>query len=215
MNVLFTIIVGGICALMWTPTISHAANGQRATFSTFDELQTPAGIGSREPNLVVSADGRVLLSWLEPVEAGRFALRFARLESRAWSQPRTIATGEDWFVNWADFASLAIFADDTLAANWRVKNGGGVYGYDIRLALSTDAGATWSQPIVPHHDGTRTQHGFVSMLPWTDKLLVLWLDGRTIRPPMPLRLDRKPQAMLWRFESRLWMPLASYPTNRS
>ena len=87
---------------------------------------------------------------------------------------------------WADFASLAVFANDVLAANWRVKNGGGVYGYDIRLALSTDAGATWSQPIVPHHDRTRTQHGFVSMLPWADKLMVLWLDGRNYTAPNAL-----------------------------
>lgn len=85
MNVLLTIIVGGICALIGMPTVSPAANGQRVTFSTIEELQTPAEIGSREPNLVVSADGQVLLSWLEPVESSRFALRFARLESRAWS----------------------------------------------------------------------------------------------------------------------------------
>lgn len=178
MNIQLAVILGGICSFMWTSTISHAANGQRTTFATFEELQTPAGTGSREPNLVVSAEGQVLLSWLEPLEPDRFALRFAVRETQTWSQPRTIATGKHWFVNWADFSSLAVFADRTLAAHWRVKNGGGNYGYDIRLALSSDDGATWGQAIVPHHDGSRTQHGFVSMFPWTDKLLVLWLDGR-------------------------------------
>jgi hypothetical protein len=83
------------------------------------------------------------------MEPDRFALRFAVREARAWSQPRTIATGENWFVNWADFSSLAVFADHTLAAHWRVKNGGGSYGYDIRLALSTDDGATWSKGSFP------------------------------------------------------------------
>jgi len=34
---------------------------------------------------------------------------------------------------------------------------------------------------VPHRDGTKTQHGFVSMLPWSqEKLLLVWLDGRNM-----------------------------------
>lgn len=179
MNILLAFVFCALYALTWTSIVSHAADTQRTVFARFEELTSPARAGSREPNLVVSADGRVFLSWLEPVEAGRFALRFAAREAQTWSRPRTIATGKDWFVNWADFPSLAVLANHALAAHWLVKNDGGIYGYDIRITLSTDNGVTWSKAMAPHRDGTRTQHGFVSMLPWTgNRLLIMWLDGR-------------------------------------
>jgi ribosome modulation factor len=32
--------------------------------------------------------------------------------------------------------------------------------------------------VVPHRDGTRTEHGFVSMTPWaTGEMALFWLDG--------------------------------------
>ena len=47
---------------------------------TVREMASPAGPGSGEPNLAVAADGRVLLSWIEPAGEGRHALRYASLE---------------------------------------------------------------------------------------------------------------------------------------
>src|SRR5262245_41759050 len=68
----------------------------------------PAAAGSGEPNLAVGPDGRVLLSWIEPAGEGAHGLRFsARTTGGAWSAPQTIATGPGWFVNWADFPSVA------------------------------------------------------------------------------------------------------------
>src|SRR5688500_6271016 len=67
-----------------------------------DSLASPAGPGSAEPNLAVGPDGRVYLSWHEPADSG-FALRMSVLDGRVWSEPRTIRTGRDFFVNWADF----------------------------------------------------------------------------------------------------------------
>ncbi len=53
-------------------------------------------------------------------------------------------------------------------------------GYDIRMVRSTDRGKTWSIPISPHRDGTKTQHGFVSMVAdGDDRVLMSWLDGRS------------------------------------
>jgi hypothetical protein len=44
---------------------------------------------------------------------------------------------------------------------------------------STDGGATWSEAVLPHRDGTATQHGFVSYFPLPgDSLGAVWLDGR-------------------------------------
>jgi hypothetical protein len=46
------------------------------------------------------------------------------------------------------------------------------------MSISQDSGATWSEPFVPHQDGTPTEHGFVSLFPWQGDVGALWLDGR-------------------------------------
>ncbi len=127
------------------------------------ELPSPAGPGSGQPNLAVAADGRAYLSWIEPLGDERFALRFSVRDTNGWSAPRAIAEGSNWFVNWADFPSLLALPDGSLAAHWLVRSGPGSYAYDVNIARSFDGGKTWGKPIVPHRDGTPTEHGFVSM----------------------------------------------------
>ncbi len=143
-------------------------------------LETPAGPGSGEPNLSAAPDGRLFLTWLEPRGDHDTQLRFAtRLRGEPWSEARTIAQGADFLVNWADFPSLLALDERTLFAHWLARNGGGTYGYDVRLSVSRDGGATWDPYVVPHGDRTRTEHGFVSMIPWPGGGAGLfWLDGR-------------------------------------
>lgn len=143
-------------------------------------LQSPARPGSGEPNLTVAPDGRVLLSWIESLGEKRHALRYAeRRKGGPWSEARTIAEGDNWFVNWADFPSVAALPDGTLVAHWLAKSGPSPYAYDVNVSLSRDRGASWSAPVVPHRDGTRTEHGFVSMSPWAGGAMgIVWLDGR-------------------------------------
>ena len=143
------------------------------------ELPTPALEGSIGPNLSVAPDGRVLLSWIDRLGNGRHALRFSVKQGDGWSAPRVIAEGADWFVNWADFPSIVALPDGSLAAHWLVKSAAATYAYDVRIARSTDGGTHWSAPIVPHRDGTPTEHGFVSLFPARDgRLAAAWLDGR-------------------------------------
>ncbi len=143
------------------------------------ELPTPASAASGQPNFTVAANGRVYLSWIDRLEAGRVALRFASKENNGWSAPRTIAEGTNWFVNWADFPSLLALPDGSMAAHWLAKSGAGTYAYDVNIARSFDGGKTWSKPFLPHRDGTQTEHGFVSLLPASkDAFTALWLDGR-------------------------------------
>jgi hypothetical protein len=145
------------------------------------EIRTPAGDGSGEPNLSIDNDGRVLLSWIEPAGEDGDRLRFATLDSRAmeWSSARSVAQGPNWFVNWADFPSVIPISGDRLAAHWLAKTGPDTYAYGVNVSLSGDGGQTWSEPIVPHGDGTQTEHGFVSMLPMDDgSVSAVWLDGR-------------------------------------
>lgn len=142
------------------------------------EIASPAAGGSGEPNLFAAGD-RVYLSWIETVADGAHALRFAVLEGDAWSAPRTIASGTNWFVNWADFPSLVEFPNGTLAAHWLVRSGPDTYAYDVHVAFSADGGLTWGESVVPHRDGTPTEHGFVSLFPASgSEVGAVWLDGR-------------------------------------
>jgi hypothetical protein len=143
------------------------------------EITSPAGPGSSAPNLSAASDGRVYLSWIEPGMTKRFVLKFAVLEGDQWSAPHDVATGDNWFVNWADFPSVVPLEANALAAHWLVKNGEGTFSYSVHTAKSVDGGRTWRRPVVPHRDTTETEHGFVSLVPWEgDGVAAVWLDGR-------------------------------------
>lgn len=137
---------------------------------------------SREPDLTATPDGRIILSWVEKVDAKRYALRLSQRDGNGWSSVATVAEGENWFVNWADFPSVIALQDGSLAAHWLVKSGSGNYAYDVNLARSKDGGKTWTKPLVPHRDNTQTEHGFVSLIPLADgRLGAVWLDGRNLK----------------------------------
>src|SRR5262249_32277573 len=144
------------------------------------EIMSPAGAGSEESNLSAAPDGRIFMSWLEPAEPAGNKLVFSVRDTKgAWARPRVIRTGGDWFVNEADFPSMTVLSDGSLAAHWLGNNEPGTEAYDVNIALSHDGGATWSKPIVPHRDKTKSEHGFVSLLPGpAGRLDVIWLDGR-------------------------------------
>ena len=164
--------------------LSAGAMGQteRNPSPTIQEIDSPAGIGSGEPNLHTGGDGRVYLTWIEKTGDKTQALRFAVFGKRGWSEAKTITEREGLFVNWADFPSLVALPDGTLVAHWLVKSSPDGHAYDVNMARSTDGGKTWSRPIIPHRDGTKTEHGFVSMLPWGGgRVAAVWLDGRNFK----------------------------------
>lgn len=145
-------------------------------------LESPAVGDSREPDLSATADGRIILSWVEKLDAKRYALRTALRDANGWTEPRTVGEGDNWFINWADFPSVIALKDGSLAAHWLVKSGSATYAYNVNIALSKDGGTHWTRPIVPHLDNTQTEHGFVSLIPLTDgRLGAIWLDGRNMK----------------------------------
>ena len=144
--------------------------------------QSPTDGDSREPELTPAQNGNVILSWVERLSEKRYALRAAVLQPNGWSETRTVAEGDNWFVNWADFPSVIALNDGTLAAHWLVKSGAGTYAYDVNISTSKDAGRSWTKPLIPHRDNTQTEHGFVSLIPLTDaRLGAIWLDGRNMQ----------------------------------
>jgi len=161
--------------------LSAATVERRAPMAPLAELRlvpSPAPAGSAEPHLATSPDGVVWMSWLEQRANGGHALRGARMEKGRWTSPFTIAEGDSFFANWADFPTLLLRGGDHLVAHYLWKTGGGTYAYEVRLVQSLDGGRTWSAPVVPHRDGTPTEHGFVSLLPSGDGTRAVWLDGR-------------------------------------
>lgn len=144
--------------------------------------QSPTEGDSREPELTPTQNGNVILSWVERLSEKHYALRAAVLESKGWSETHTVAEGDNWFVNWADFPSVIALNDGTLAAHWLVKSGAGTYAYDVNISTSKDGGRSWTKPIIPHRDQTQTEHGFVSLIPLSDgRLGAIWLDGRNMQ----------------------------------
>ena len=141
-------------------------------------IASPAGAGAAEPFLAVGANGTLFLSWLEPIDSASHALRFAAFDGTQWSAPKTIRTGNDFFVNWADFPSIKVLDDGRLAAHWLQKTGPGTYAYGVRVSQSADNGETWSAAIIPHRDSSDTEHGFVALWPEGNGIGAVWLDGR-------------------------------------
>jgi hypothetical protein len=143
----------------------------------------PADAGSAQPDMLMTADGRLLLSWISSPPGRRHALRFVSMAPNGhWqSSPRTIAVGEHMMANWADvphIGSTVSAAGGALWVHWMQQAGEG-HASDIALTNSTDAGFNWKPPVLVNDDGTATEHGFVSM--WQasgDQLGVAWLDGR-------------------------------------
>lgn len=164
-----------LCAI-----VSCAPSGT-ARLGAPSPLPSPAGPGAAQPRLALAPGGDVLMTWLEPQEAGGHALRFARLRGDAWSAPVTIAAGDSFFVNWADFPALVALDDERLAVSYPWVSGPDAYAYDVMIRRSGDGGATWGAPLRPHTDGTATEHGFVTLLAEDGALRAVWLDGRNFQ----------------------------------
>ena len=121
-----------------------AAAGDQALVIRASE--SPTDGDSREPELNATHDGRIILSWVEKIGDKRYALRTAARDGKGWSETRTVAEGENWFVNWADFPSVIALQDGSLTAHWLVKSGPGTYAYNVNISRSKDGGKSWSKP---------------------------------------------------------------------
>ncbi len=147
---------------------------------TIETWPLPAMPGSAQPDLALAPDGRVLLSWINSGGGRRPALQIAEFYADGhWEGPRTVAVGNSMFTNWADTPHIVATADHALWTHWLQKSADAPYAYDVMLVRSLDHGMNWSAPRVVHDDGTKTEHGFVSM--WAQgegSLGIAWLDGR-------------------------------------
>jgi len=148
---------------------------------TVEPLMSPAKPGSSEPQITVQGN-RMILSWLE-VAGEHTTLKFAERNDKGWSAPVTVFSGDNFFVNSFDVPSVRALADGSLAAHWLEMNGDNEDASQVRLSWSRDGGRTWTKPVNPHHDGTQTEHGFVSLFQAPNASLgIVWIDGRLTDP---------------------------------
>lgn len=160
--------------------IFFVACGTDANWTT-SEVANPSLTNSGESSLFVDENGEVYLSWIDLVDDTLSMLKYAKLEDGEFRSPQLIAKGSDWFVNWADFPSLTKFPkSNKLLAHWLQKSNVGTYDYDIRVSSSNVNKNIWSRSQILHDDGVAAEHGFASIVPFRQKLLAVWLDGRNM-----------------------------------
>ncbi len=141
------------------------------------QLSSPAKDSCAEPYLFTDSKGIVYLSWIEKKGKENY-FKFSILENDKWSEPVIIDSGNNWFVNWADYPMLAADGANYLMAHFLAKSGDSKYAYDVKFLNSDNHGKSWSVAKTLHDDGKQAEHGFVSMVPYNNNFFVSWLDGR-------------------------------------
>lgn len=163
--------------------LSNCTSGAKVDRGELILIESSSKSGG-EANLAVDRNGTAYLSWVEYANDSTDVLQFAFLETDSWSSDQVIATGKNWFVNWADFPSMIVHHENAqlMAAHWLQKSAEGTYDYDVRISISQNAGKDWSQSFIPHTDGISAEHGFVSMLSIPNQhFFATWLDGRNTK----------------------------------
>lgn len=170
-----------VCALLSCK--KEAESTQEATESHKIESQNIQAITlpltgkSHLPRLKAS-DGKLHMTWVEQ-EDSLAILKYAAYDFKEWSSPRTITSGTNWFINWADFPALGVNGAYILT-NTLEKSTKGTYDYDIKLQLS-EGGEVIKKDFLLHTDGIPAEHGFVSIEAYNNGFYASWLDGRNTK----------------------------------
>ena len=130
-----------------------------------------------QPSLV-SGEGSLSLSWISSNEGNKSTLNFSQLKEGKWTNTQTMATGSNWFVNWADFPAHAI-NENLILSSYLKKSDSGTYTYDVILSLQKLSGEKVKEDFLLNTDGVKEEHGFVSIIPNHNQgFFITWLDGR-------------------------------------
>src|SRR5690554_6509581 len=75
-----------------------------------------------------------VLSWVKILNDSTSQLNYSYLTDDKWEEPRKIITGRNWFINWADFPSIAV-NNGNLLTHFLKKSSPQTFSYDIKLNL--------------------------------------------------------------------------------
>jgi hypothetical protein len=142
-------------------------------------VELPTGERSSAPRLSARGD-RLVLSWTEPGGTEGPVLKFSVRSHGAWSAPGTAPADPHRALDTADVPGVVPLAGGGLAAHWTRKLDASLYARDLVVAVSSDGGATWGAPALPHHDGTASEHGMATIVASEadGRFGIVWLDGR-------------------------------------
>jgi hypothetical protein len=160
---------------VWFCGSAAAAGGQPAF--PVQELDVPAAEGSKQHHLSQTADGRLILSWVES-DGQSSTVRFAVREGQAWSPVRTVSRVDGKL---GDPPVVFGLDDGSLAAAWMpyVKGAKSQYAADIYLARSQDGGLSWSPAFKPYGKKARIYDAQMSLTPLPlARIALVWTDMR-------------------------------------
>ena len=104
-----------IALLAILPLVACDSPGQRDDVRVV-AIDAPTAAPAAQPHLARTPDGVPILSWQEAGEKGH-SLKYSLLHGKVWSDAVTIASGDRWFVNWADFPSVVAIDENLWAAH--------------------------------------------------------------------------------------------------
>lgn len=167
------LLFGLLCFLL----IVSCAKKPKKEAALINYIDAPSGPYSSLPNMF-SNTKHTLMSWVEKVDDSTTQLKYARLINGEWKDPQLILQGRDWFVNWADFPAI-VENNGHLISHILRKSSKETFSYDVRLNVLPKGESQWATDLQLHSDATKTEHGFVTTLPYKeDSFFVTWLDGR-------------------------------------
>ncbi len=136
----------------------------------------PAPQGSTQANWSLTADGKLLMSWVEVAEDESSTLRYVIRNGAQWSPPRTIATKRQLFRHPAEAPGVVSLKDGTLVAHWveMPPDSEAEFAY----VSSSKDGTRWSAPVMAHKDRSQNLHGLASMTASGEQeVSLIWLEA--------------------------------------
>jgi hypothetical protein len=174
-------LVAGVVALAaFGLPIGYSSEATRAQESLpLEILAAPASDHSSQPNLSTDNAGNVYMVWSERAPNTPAAIKFSRFDGTRWSPASTITSGRGLVASAADIPSVLALPSGRLVAHGLQVGQENSRGYGVRISQSSDGGATWSTPVIPHEGHETGENGFVSLYPASgDSAGIVWLDGR-------------------------------------
>ena len=155
-------------------------NLQEKRIEAVHAITSPVKKGSSLPVLFTNKTDKTFLSWVTKVNDSITALNYSYLADNKWQESKEILRGNNWFVNWADYPTISE-NNGNLISHVLKKSSKDTYSYDIKLNVLPQQKMQWNTNLPLHTDGTKTEHGFVTILPYKENaFFITWLDGRNM-----------------------------------
>ncbi|MGD0135994.1 MAG: hypothetical protein ABSE57_28450 [Bryobacteraceae bacterium] len=142
-----------------------------------EAIANPAIQGSVEAHWGTAQDGSPLLSWIEPLPGGAYALRYAIRHGAQWSEPHTIVRNRHFFRQPAESPSVISFSAGGFLAEWVEIPNDKSEAEDVYVSASKD-GIQWTAPVMANQDRSPVQHALVSMVASGEReASLVWLEA--------------------------------------